>query len=208
VAVNHRSFCTIPLDAARELSVRPGLVLDDQLRARLSSAADAQAAYRSVLAALGRRAFARRDLERRLVHRGHPREAIRAALDRAASAGLLDDHAFAVTYVQLKSARGRGPARLLRDLFAMGVERGVAEQAVGATWVADDAIVAASRALAEKRSAQLGELPVPVKRRRLLAYLARRGFTGREVRGIVRSVVPDVRNRQGMQLSHAPGGVA
>ena len=64
VAVNHRSFCTIPLDAARELSVRPGLVLDDQLRARLSSAADAQAAYRSVLAALGRRAFARRDLER------------------------------------------------------------------------------------------------------------------------------------------------
>ncbi len=44
-------------------------------------------------------------------------------------------------------------------------------------------------ALATKRAAQLGELPRPVKRRRVLAYLARRGFAGREITDLVARVV-------------------
>jgi len=40
-----------------------------------------------------------------------------------------------------------------------------------------------------KRAAQLGALPRPVKRRRLLAYLARRGFTGREAVDAVTTVL-------------------
>ncbi len=39
------------------------------------------------------------------------------------------------------------------------------------------------------RAAQLGALPRPVKRRRVLAYLARRGFAGREISDIVGRVV-------------------
>jgi hypothetical protein len=35
----------------------------------------------------------------------------------------------------------------------------------------------------------LGGLPVPVKRRRLLAYLARRGYEGQLVREVVEEVV-------------------
>ncbi len=188
VQVNGKSFGAIPLVAARELGLRVGMVVDESLRLRLCEAADAQAAYRFILAALGRRGFARRDLERRLVHRGHPASAARAAIERAAAAGLLDDRVFAQAYAEAKSGRGRGPARLLRDLFSMGVDRAVAEEAVAAAWQKADSVVAASRALAEKRAAQLGALPLPVKRRRLLAYLARRGFTGREVRQIVQAL--------------------
>ena len=40
-------------------------------------------------------------------------------------------------------------------------------------------------ALATKRAAQLRDLPRHVKRRRVLAYLARRGFSGREVSEMV-----------------------
>lgn len=189
VHVNGRSFCTIPAASAQELALRPGMVLDDALRSRLGQAADAQAAYRFILAALGRRGFARRDLERRLVHHGHPREAACAAVERATAAGLLDDRQYALAYVQVKSTRGRGPARLLRDLFAMGVERDLAEAAVAAAWSEEDQITEVSLALAQKRAAQLGALPRPVKRRRLLAYLARRGFTGPEVNGLVSRVL-------------------
>jgi len=39
------------------------------------------------------------------------------------------------------------------------------------------------------RAAQLGNLPRAAKRRRLLAYLARRGFTGSEIGAIVKQVV-------------------
>lgn len=189
VNVNGRAFCTIPLALAPELALRPGMVLDEALRERLGQAADAQAAFRFILAALGRRGFARRDLERRLVHRGHPREAARSAIDRAAAAGLLDDRQFALSYAQVKSARGRGPARLLRDLFAMGVDRGVAEEAIAAAWAGEDKEAEASLALARKRAGQLGDIPRPAKRRRLLAYLARRGFAGRDVRATVSRVL-------------------
>lgn len=189
VHVNGRWFCTIPATAAGMLELKPGLSLSETLRARLSEAADAQAAYRFILAALGRRGFARRDLERRLIQKGHPREAAQTAVARAAAAGLLDDLIFAKRYVEAKSARGRGPARLMRDLFGMGVDRATAEEAVGLTWSEDESLLTASRALAQKRASQLGGLPVPVKRRRVLAYLARRGFTGREVREIVGRVV-------------------
>ena len=189
VQVNGRAFCTIPAVVVGELSLRPGLSLNEDLRNRLSQAADAQAAFRFILAALCRRGFARRDLERRLIHRGHPREAAHAAVERATALGLLDDRQYAVSYAQVKSARGRGPARLLRDLFAMGVDRAVAEEAVGAAWVEEEAVLTASRTLAAKRAAQLGDIPRSAKRRRLLAYLARRGFSGPEVRQMVSTVV-------------------
>ena len=189
VHVNGRSYCTIPSAVGHELGLRPGVVVTDQLRERLGQAADAQAAYRFILSALGRRAFARRDLERRLVHHGHPGEAARAALERATRAGLLDDREFAFGYAQAKAARGRGPARLLRDLFAMGVERGIAEEAVATAWAGEDREAEACHALARKRAAQLGSLARPVKRRRLLAFLARRGFTGPDVRAVVSRVL-------------------
>jgi regulatory protein len=189
VQINGRSFCTIPSASAQALGLRPGLPVDGALREQLNRAADAQAAFRFILAALGRRGFARRDLERRLVHRGHPGEAARAAVERAAAAGLLDDREFAGAYAQVKAGRGRGPARLLRDLLAMGVDRAVAEEAIAAAWAGDNQEIEACQALAVKRAAQLGPIARPAKRRRLLAYLARRGFTGSPVRTIVNRVL-------------------
>jgi SOS response regulatory protein OraA/RecX len=44
-------------------------------------------------------------------------------------------------------------------------------------------------ALASKRAAQLGDLPRDTKRRRVLAYLARRGYTGWDISELVAKVV-------------------
>jgi SOS response regulatory protein OraA/RecX len=81
--------------------------------------------------------------------------------------------------------RGRGPIRLTRDLMVMGVERGVIDRAVAAHVHAAAGNAAVPLALASKRAAQLRDLPRQVKRRRVLAYLARRGFSGREVSEMV-----------------------
>ena len=43
--------------------------------------------------------------------------------------------------------------------------------------------------LATKRAAQLGALPRQTKRRRVLAYLARRGFSGRDITKLVGRVL-------------------
>jgi regulatory protein len=180
-------FCTVDESAAA--GVRPGEPLDSALADALGKAADTEAAYRTVLRALHRRAHARADLARRMVRRGHASDAVEAALRRAEQHGFVDDEAFAAHYVQTRSERGRGPSRLTRDLLALGVPRGVIDRAVANRWPPDADRAAMPVALAARRAAQMGDLPRPVKRRRLLAFLARRGFSGSEAVEAVRQAL-------------------
>ncbi len=189
VEVNGVRFGAVPETLAQAAGLAVGQPVDAELQERLTAAADAEGAFRTLLRALERRSFARADLGRRLVRKGHPRPAVDAALDRAAGLGLLDDVEFARTYVQTRAARGRGPARLQRDLMAMGVERAHIDGALAAEWPEGSDRSNMPSALAAKRAAQLGHLPRQVKRRRVLAYLARRGFAGRDISELVARVV-------------------
>ena len=182
-------FGVVPKEVAAAEQLTVGDLLDEALQARLSAAADVEAAFRTALRALEVRSFARGDLSRRLQRKGHPRSAIEAAMDRAMGLGLLDDGAFAQNYVETRAARGRGPARLVRDLLSMGVERSLIDRAIASHWPEGSDRTAVPLALAHKRAAQLGSLPRPTKRRRLVAYLARRGFTGRDISEMVDRVI-------------------
>ena len=189
VEVDGIRFGAVPETLAHAAGLAVGRPVDAELQERLASAADAEAAFRTLLRALERRSFARIDLGRRLIRKGHPRPAVDAALERAAGLGLLDDAEFARNYVQTRAARGRGPARLTRDLMAMGLERGLIDRALAAEWPEGGDRTGMPSALASKRAAQLGDLPRQVKRRRVLAYLARRGFAGRDISELVARVV-------------------
>ncbi len=189
VEVNRAPFASVSQDLAASEVLAVGRELDDDLRARLGFAADVEGALRTALRALERRSFARADLARRLRRKGHAPEAVDAALERAGALRLLDDAAFALNYVETRAARGRGPARLIRDLSAMGVDRRLIDRALAAHF--DDAAdrTAVPLTLATKRAGQLGDLPREVKRRRVLAYLARRGFSGRDITELVGRVL-------------------
>jgi regulatory protein len=189
IEVDGARFATVSPDVVRAHGLQVGRHLDEALRARLEVEADVEAAYRTALRAIERRSFARADLGRRLLRKGHAPEAVEAALSRAAEHGLLDDTAFAVNFVETRSARGRGPLRLTRDLLAMGVERGIVDRAVAAHLRESEGNGDIPLALASRRAAQLRDLPRHVKRRRVLAYLARRGFSGREVSEMVARVI-------------------
>lgn len=185
VEVDGERFASIAPEVAQSCGLVVGRELDPDLRTKVERAADAEGAYRTALRAIERRSFARTDLGRRLRRKGHTPEAVEAALARLAEQGLVDDAAFAANYVETRSARGRGPSRLAHDLMAMGVERGVIDRAIGAHQGRSEGRADVPLALATKRAAQLRDLPRQVRRRRVLAYLARRGFTGREVSEMV-----------------------
>jgi regulatory protein len=189
IEIDGARFGAVPRDVVELEGLTPGRVLDTGLQERLAAAADVESAYRTVLRALEGRSYARADLVRRLIRKGHPRAAVQAATERAAGLGLLDDTAFALHYVQTRSARGRGPARLVRDLLGMGVERTLINQAIAAEWPEGSDRSAVPLGLARKRAAQLRGLPPQTKRRRVVAYLARRGFTGREISEMIDEVV-------------------
>ena len=182
-------FGTIAGEVARSENLATGRIVDPDLQERLTRAADVEAAFRTVLRALEVRSFARGDLARRMLRKGHQRHAIESALERAAGLGLLDDAAFARNYVQTRSARGRGPVRLMRDLLCMGVDRPLIELAIAAEWTEDTDRTAMPLALAQKRASQLKSLPRQTRRRRVVAYLARRGFSGRDITDIVDQVL-------------------
>jgi regulatory protein len=189
VEIDGARFGAIPRDLVSAEGLAVGRVVDPELQERLASAADAEAAYRTVLRALEIRSYARGDLARRMLRKGHQRQAVEAALERATQLGLLDDAVFVERYVQTRSARGRGPARLVRDLLSMGVERALIDRAIAAEWSEETDKSAMPLALAKKRATQLSGLPRQTRRRRIVAYLARRGFTGRDISEMVDKVV-------------------
>lgn len=189
VEVDRGRFASLAAEDLELLDLRIGAPISKAAFARLQELADLEAAHRAALRALARRAHARFDLRRRLLQKQHPPAAVNGALDRLVASGLLDDARFAADYAAAKAYRGRGPARLIRDLLALGIDRRVAEEAVQ-TSLADEGIdpTRAVRALAEKRARQLATLPAPVRKRRLTAFLVRRGFGGAEVRKVVDSI--------------------
>ena len=189
VEVDRGRFASLPAAALTGLDLVVGGEIGPLVLERLHELADIEAAHRAALRAITRRAHARVDLRRRLLQKQHPAAAVDCALDRLSAAGLLNDAQFAVDYAAAKARRGRGPARLVRDLQAQGVERRVAEEAVRTSLAAEGVDPAeAVRALAKKRAKQLAGLPPVVRKRRLVAFLVRRGFTGGEIREVVESL--------------------
>ncbi len=182
-------FGVVPADLIVAEGLSPGQTITPEVHERLGAAADVEAAFRTGLRVLELRPYARADLGRRLQRKGHPRVAVDVALERLLTLGLLDDEAYARSYVQTRAARGRGPSRLIRDLLAMGVQRPIIDRAVAAEWPEGSDRTSMPQTLVSKRAAQLGALPRQTKRRRLLAYLARRGFSGWEVSAMVESVL-------------------
>jgi len=186
VEVDRGRFASLPADALVGLALVVGQEIGPRVLERLQELADLEAAHRAALRALARRAHARVDLRRRLLQKQHPPAAVDGALARLAAHNLLDDARFAADYAAAKAVRGRGPARLVNDLLTQGVDRRVAEDAVRAALAAEGVDPArAVRALAEKRARQLAGLPAPVRKRRLVAFLARRGFAGSDIRTVV-----------------------
>ena len=189
VEVDRGRLASLPAASLAGLGLVVGSEIPPLVLERLQELADLEAAHRAALRALARRAHARFDLRRRLLQKQHPPAAVDGALDRLSAAGLLNDAQFALDYAAAKGRRGRGPARLVRDLQSQGVDRRVAEEAVRASLASEGVDPAlAVRALAEKRAKQLAGLPPMVRKRRLVAFLVRRGFTGGEVREVVESL--------------------
>jgi regulatory protein len=190
VDVDRGRFASLPAAALDPLALALGSELSPAVLTNLQHLADVEAAYRAAVRALAARARARGDLRRRLMQRQHPPDAVDDALARLAEQGLLDDRRFAVEHVARRATSGRGPARLAADLMAQGVDRAIAEAAVREALDQERVDPAALlRVTAARRAAQLRDVPLRLRKRRLLAYLGRRGYGAAEVREVVEKLL-------------------
>jgi regulatory protein len=189
VLVDGKLFCTVNESVVGTAALAVGADWSADRAGIADRAADEEAAWRALLKSLERRSHATADLRRRLLQKGHPPEAADHAIARALQVGLLDDAAFARRFVESRAARGRGPARLRRDLAALGVARASIEAALQNQWAEPDDALLLALELARKRAKQLAGLPREARRRRLLAYLGRRGFSGMRVADLVTRIL-------------------
>ena len=185
ITVNGRPTWTVPADVITGLALDVGTPLKGDAVERLDRAADEEGAFRAALRALERRAHGERELGRKLERRGHAPEAIGAATGRLRALGLVDDLVFARAYIAARTGRGRGPLRLRHDLRRLGVLPEAAEQALAELSAGITDPLEHPRALIAKRARQLAAIPIEARRRRLVAFLGRRGYRGNDARTLV-----------------------
>jgi regulatory protein len=191
VLVDGEPVGVVSLDALDRLGARVGAPADEAFRAALADADAECAVYDRALRLLAYRARSTAELRRRLVRAGAEARHIERTLERLAAAGVLDDAEFARQLARSRVAtRGTSPRRLRQELRVQGVASDIADDAID-TVFADEAVdeLALADRVARKRAGQLASLPPEVRRRRLYAFLARRGYSPDTVRRAVDSVL-------------------
>jgi len=121
------------------------------------------------------RARSRSELSDKLARKGIPAELGERLLDRFEEVGLVDDAAFARSWVQARQS-GKGLARraLSQELRRKGVDDEVAREALDE--VDPDDEIEAARALVRRRARALARLDRDTAVRRLSGMLARKGY--------------------------------
>ena len=144
-------------------------------------------AYDYALNLLSARPYATRALHRKLIQKDYPAADAEDAVRRLVANGLLDDAKYAEQYARSKIlSTGASKRRLTQDLYRKGIKGDVASTAI-ANVIADEEIDTAAviESVARKKLAQLGDLEPLVLRRRLFAFLARRGYDIDEIKAVV-----------------------
>jgi len=136
---------------------------------------------------LAARPYASRALHRKLIQKKYSAADADDVIRRLLDNGLLNDERFAEQYARSKMlSTGASKRRLTQDLYRKGIKGDVATNAI-ANVIDQDEIdpAAVIERVARKKLAQLGNLEPAVLRRRLFAFLARRGYDVDEIKRIV-----------------------
>jgi regulatory protein len=146
-----------------------------------------QRAKNVLLFQLSRSMKTRHQLATILKKREIPDDVANAVLDRFTEAQLIDDAAFARAFVNSRIAvSGKSKSVIARELKQKGVSAQDAEQALSSI----DAELEDQTAynVAKKRYQQLSTLEPEVRRRRLMGFLMRRGFSSQLTARILRDL--------------------
>jgi regulatory protein len=150
--------------------------------------------YDQALRLLEFRARTVSELRGRLLRKGAPAADVDQVIDRLRDQKLLDDAEFARDFAR-KRVVGAGASRrrILQELARKGVARELADAAVEGLQERDGVDpTAAIHRVAEKKWQSLGDLDDFTKKRRLYAFLARRGFNPDEIRSALNRLDADI----------------
>jgi regulatory protein len=130
------------------------------------------------------RARSEKEIYTRLKKKKFKEVVIKETLAFLKDKGFIDDKIFAKTWIESRLKKSLGLARLRQELGLKGIDKKIIDKAisqVGKTYSEEDTVAE----IAEKRLRRLSNLEPSVKKRRVYAYLLRRGFSAEVVEEVV-----------------------
>lgn len=171
-------------EALKLAGIREGDIFDHKARKKLDLEKYRQTAHNGALRHLSRRPRSEKELRTYLRQRRIPADIIEEEVERLRGTGLVDDEAFAQSWVgERQSSAPRGQRLLRSELLGKGVQAEVADEAVLSV---DDRT--AALAVARGRAHRLADLEFRVFSQRLGGFLRRRGFAYDDIEEAVRTV--------------------
>jgi regulatory protein len=194
VLVDGKRSATLSLDVIERLHLAVGRSVEG-LEERIDREAAQLQVYDRAINMLAFRARSSAELARSLVRKGAEKDLVDGAVARLKEQGLLDDAQFAQSFTRSKVVGAQhSKRRVQQDLARKGVARSVSDAAIATVFeeesVDQRAIVEQA---ARKKLRSLTKLDPNVRRRRLYAFLARRGYDGDDIRRAMDAVGEDLR---------------
>ena len=192
VVVNGAVAATISIEAVERLRLSVGAVVDDRIEAALARETSVITTYDRALNMIAMRARSAVELRRLLVRKGEPAENVDIAIERLLRAGFLDDASFARQFARAKAlGGGLSRRRVQQELARRGVARDIADSAIAEVFAEEHVDESDTlERVARKKLKSLARLDTQVQRRRLYAFLARRGYDSDDIARTLRTVIP------------------
>ncbi|MEO7456651.1 MAG: regulatory protein RecX [Gemmatimonadaceae bacterium] len=189
VLVDGTQLAVLSLDAIERLHLAVGKSIAG-LEERIAAEAQQLKVYDRALNMLAFRARSAMELARSLVRKGEEKDIVDRAIERLKEQGLLDDAAFAQAFTRAKVlGANQSRRRVQQGLRRKGVARDVSDAAIETVFeeegVDQGALV---EEVARKKLRTLSTLEPVVQRRRLYAFLARRGYDADDIRAAMSAV--------------------
>jgi regulatory protein len=189
VSVDGRVVAVLSLESVERLQLSPGKSVAG-MQQELEREAGAVKVFDRALNMLALRARSSQELSRSLVRKGEEKALVDRAIEKLTEQGLLDDAAFAESFTRSKVLGAKQSRRRVQQgLAKKGVARDVSDAAI-ATVFRDEEIDQREVVLetARKKLRSLAKYEPMVRRRRLYAFLARRGYDMEDIRAAMSEV--------------------
>jgi regulatory protein len=201
VLVDGVSIATLALDAIERLKLAVGVDVDGR-EEQIAQEATQLKVHDRALTMLAFRARSAAELARSLVRKGEPKALVDRAVARLQEQGLLDDASFAQAFTRAKVLGAQhSKRRVQQDLARKGVARAVTDAAIATVFEEEgvDQRAVVERA-ARRKLRSLANLEPGVRRRRLYAFLARRGYDGDDIRQAMEAVGVELRGEADVEV--------
>ena len=194
IVVDGRALATLSADAIDRLQLSVGREVS-ALADRITREAEQVSVIDRALNMLAFRARSSVELSRALLRKGDAPELVEVAISRLQQQGILDDAAYAQAYTRAKVLGAKQSRRRVQQgLAKKGVPRGVSDAAIDTVF--DEEGVDQGELVelaARKKLGTMLSLEPLVRKRRLYAFLARRGYEVDDIRRAMQTVEAEVR---------------